>query len=70
MVKDAGGAGLFEKAAFLSGVDESRWRETFEGDRPVEQKILCLAHNSHCAGAEVLKDLVVRDGLSFDHFLP
>ena len=69
MVENRSGAGFFEKAAFVRGVGESGRGEALECDGAVKQKIFCLEDDAHCSGAEVLKDFVVRDGLSFDHCL-
>ena len=67
VVEHGGGAGLLQEAVLLRGVREGGGGEILQRDESMQKKIFCFADHSHGPAAQLLQDLVVRDGLALMH---
>ncbi len=67
VVEDRGGARLLKQTVLLRRVGEHGRSEGLERDEAMEKEVFGLVDDARGTAAEVLEDLVVRDGLAFMH---
>ena len=67
VVEDRGGAGFLEQTVLLGGIGEHGRSEGLERDEAMEEKVFGLVDDARGTAAEVLENLVMRDGLAFMH---
>ncbi len=62
VVQGRGSLGLLHEAALALGVGDLLRRQDLDGDEAVQVRVAGLVDHAHPALAELLEDLVVRDG--------
>ena len=64
MVQSGGGPGFALEARQRLRVSGDFVRQELQGDKAVQARVLSLEHHTHAACPELLKKVVMRDGLT------